>query len=342
MAAGRVGRGALTAFNHIGVLGGGAWGTALAQAIAHAGRRCTLWVRRPDHAESIIDAGLNTAYLPGIRLDASIDVSADPVLLDSCEALVLAIPAQYAKRILSDLLPHLPMVPTLLAAKGINAETGALLSEDLKPLLAPRPWTVLSGPTFAAEVARRQPTAVTLAADDLSLAEALGAAIGSPTFRPYAATDPLGAEIGGAVKNVIAIACGIVRGRALGRNAGAALMTRGLAEITRLGLHLGAQPETFMGLSGLGDLTLTCNAIQSRNFSLGVALGEGQGLDIVLGSRRAVTEGVGTAQALARRAAQEGIDMPVAAAVNAVLHNGADIDSCINALLSRPLTAERL
>ena len=203
-----------------------------------------------------------------------------------------------------------------------------------------RPIAVLSGPTFAIEVARGLPTAVTLAAADDAMRDALAAAIGTPAFRPYLSGDLVGAEVAGAVKNVIAIACGIVYGRALGANAQAALITRGLAEITRLGLARGAKMETLMGLSGLGDLTLTCNSLQSRNMSLGAALGQGETLDSVLGARNTVAEGVWTVPSVTALAGRLGIDMPISAAVNAILHDGADIDSTIAALLARPIRAE--
>lgn len=330
----------MSTYRHFAILGAGAWGSALAHVLAQSGRRVTLWMRRVDQARRLAESHENPDYLPGIRLDARIVPTADAGALRSANALVLAVPAQHCLGTLAPLLPDLPEVPVLLAAKGIDARTGALLSEQLGEVLAPRPLCILSGPTFAAEVARGKPTALTLAAVDMPLAEALAEAVGSAAFRPYAADDPLGAEIGGAVKNVMAIACGIVEGRELGDNARAALLTRGLAEITRFGVALGARPETFMGLSGLGDLTLTCNAMQSRNFSLGHALGRGDSLSQILARRKAVTEGVYTARALTLRAAAAGVEMPIARAVDQVLHKEAEIGEAIAGLLSRPLRSE--
>jgi glycerol-3-phosphate dehydrogenase (NAD(P)+) len=215
-----------------------------------------------------------------------------------------------------------------------------LMSEVLAKTLPGRPVAVLSGPTFAAEVARGRPSAITLATENEALGSALVAAIGSRFFRPYYSNDTVGAQVGGAVKNVLAIACGIVAGRALGDNARAALITRGLAEITRLGQAMGARPATLMGLSGLGDLTLTCSAMQSRNFSLGCALGEGRALAEVLAERRSVTEGVHTAGAVCALARRHRLEMPIAAAVDAIVNRAAAVEETINALLSRPFRAE--
>ncbi len=233
-----------------------------------------------------------------------------------------------------------PGAALVIASKGIEQETGLLLSEVVAEAGAFERVAVLSGPTFAAEVARGLPTAVTLAAEDRGLAEDLAHALGGPLFRPYVATDVVGAQIGGAVKNVIAIACGVVHGRGLGENARAALITRGLAEIGRLGAAKGASPQTLMGLSGLGDLTLTCNSIQSRNMSLGVALGEGRSLADVLGARNSVAEGVWTAQSVGALARRLGVEMPICGAVERILHEGADIEAEIEGLLSRPFREE--
>jgi len=228
----------------------------------------------------------------------------------------------------------------VICAKGVERGSGALMSELVAEILPRTPLAVLSGPTFAAEVARGQPTAVTLAAADAAVGAQLVSALGGATFRPYLSTDVVGAQVGGAVKNVIAIACGIVTGRALGDNARAALMTRGLAEIMRLGEALGGQRETLMGLSGLGDLSLTCNGPQSRNMSLGIALGKGRTLDEALAGKRSVAEGVDSAAAIAALAGRKGVEMPIVAAVDAIVHRGADIEAAIAALLARPFKAE--
>jgi glycerol-3-phosphate dehydrogenase (NAD(P)+) len=251
------------------------------------------------------------------------------------------VPAQHLRAVLGELAPRLDAAtPLVLCAKGIEEETGKLLSEIVAELAPDNPFAVLSGPTFAAEVAAGLPTAVTVASSDQALTARLAEALATSSFRPYASTDPTGAELGGALKNVIAIACGIVEGAGLGANARAALMTRGLAEIVRLGVRLGAKAETFLGLSGLGDLTLTCNSLQSRNCSLGVALGEGRALADILAERQAVTEGVATSAAAVRLARRLDVDMPVVTAVDGILHSYADIGATIRALLARPLKAE--
>jgi glycerol-3-phosphate dehydrogenase (NAD(P)+) len=251
------------------------------------------------------------------------------------------VPAQHLRSVASALAPVLHQgIPVVLCAKGIEAKTGALMSEIASAVLPAAKLAVLSGPTFAGEVARGLPTAVTLATADAALGQTLIAALGTRSFRPYLASDVIGAEIGGAVKNVLAIACGIVVGRRLGDNARAALITRGLAEMVRLATAKGGRPETLMGLSGLGDLTLTCTGLQSRNHSLGVALGEGQILADIIGPRRSIAEGVDSAGAVAGLAARLGIEMPIVAAVDAILHRAADIGETIATLLARPFRSE--
>ena len=250
-------------------------------------------------------------------------------------------PAQHLREVAARAVSHLRNgIPVVLCSKGVEQGSGKLMTEVAAEALPRAAIAVLSGPTFAAEVARGLPTAVTLAAADASLGRDLLQALGTPAFRPYLSADPIGAEVGGAVKNVLAIACGIVIGRKLGDNARAALLTRGLAEITRLGLALGAQPATLMGLSGLGDLTLTCNGRQSRNLSLGIALGEGQKLADYLAGRRTVAEGLFSAGAVARRARDLNIEMPIADAVDAIVNRNADIGQTISALLNRPFREE--
>ena len=332
----------------IGVIGAGAWGTALAVAARRAGRDVVLWARRPELAARLNAARENADYLPGVALDPAIQASGELETAARCEALLLAVPAQHMRWIggaLAPLVPPGPAGPPLvICAKGIEQESGALMGEVLAAVLPGRRLAVLSGPTFAAEVGRGLPSAVTLAAEDAAqshfLAQSLAAALGSATFRPYSTDDVLGAQLGGALKNVIAIACGVVSGRALGDNARAALITRGLAEIMRLGVALGARRETLMGLSGLGDLTLTCTGSLSRNYTLGRALGEGQSLAAILGARRSVAEGVFSASAAVQRAARHGVEMPIAQAVDAILNRGAALDDVIQGLLARPFTAE--
>ena len=274
-------------------------------------------------------------------LDLGIVATTDGAEAVSADAVLLVAPSQFMREVCLPLAAAwTPGVPAVICAKGIEGQTLALMSEVVAQVLPEAPIAVLSGPTFAREVAAGLPAAVTLASRDAALGEDLARAIGTPRFRTYQTDDLIGAQMGGAVKNVLAIACGIVQGRGLGDNARAALITRGLGEIVRLGKAKGGRPETLMGLSGLGDLTLTCNAIQSRNCSLGVALGEGAGLDDILRDRTSVAEGVFTASSVTGLAARLGVDMPICAAVDQVLNQGADLDDAIAGLLARPFLAE--
>jgi len=326
----------------LAVIGGGAWGTALALVAARAGANVVLWARDPAITTAINERHENPVYLPGIALDPALPATADPeAALNHAEAVLLVVPAQFMRGVLDLLEPLLPpSMPLLLCAKGIEIESLRTMSELAQELVPSSPLAVLSGPSFAGEVARDLPTAVTIASGEPELAEVLVATLGTARFRPYRSHDPIGVEIGGAVKNVLAIACGIVEGRGLGDNARAALVTRGLSEMIRLGVAKGAQPDTFRGLSGLGDLVLTCTAGQSRNYTLGLALGRGRSLGEALGGRRSVVEGVATAAAVARLAARLDVEMPVTAAVDGVLHRGVAIDAMIEALLNRPYRSE--
>ncbi len=325
----------------IGVIGAGAWGTALALAAQRAGREVVLWARDPKLAEEINARHENSRYLPEVAFDAEIRVTAELAEAAESDALLLVTPAQALREVAAALAPHLgPARPLVICSKGIERGTGLLMTEVLAEVLPGHAAAVLSGPTFALEVARGLPTAVTLAAEDAALGAVLVKALGSRAFRPYLSDDPLGAQIGGAVKNVIAIACGIVTGRGLGDNARAALITRGLAEVVRLGRARGARPETLMGLSGLGDLTLTCASRLSRNYSLGVELGEGETLAALMAGRRSVAEGVFSAEATLALARTLGVDMPIAAGIDAILNQGAPIEAAIEALLARPFRAE--
>ncbi len=325
----------------IGIIGAGAWGTTLAMVARRAGRDVVLQAHEPEVADAIARRHVNETYLPGIALDPAIRATTDAAEASQADVVLLVAPAQHLRGICRQLRRRWPAgVPIVICAKGIEQQTAALLSEVVAETLPEAPVAVLSGPTFAVEVARDLPTAVTLAAADANLGKLLAAALGTPRFRIYRSEDVIGTQIGGAVKNVLAIACGIVEGRGLGDNTRAALITRGLAEIVRLGIAKGGRPETLMGLSGIGDITLTCNAMQSRNFSLGVALGKGQTLKAVLDERRSVAEGVFSAAAVADLAKQLGVDMPICFAVDAALNRGADIDAAIAGLLSRPVKAE--
>ncbi|MBX6322643.1 MAG: NAD(P)-dependent glycerol-3-phosphate dehydrogenase, partial [Rhodospirillaceae bacterium] len=300
-----------------------------------------LWARDPAAAAAIRATG-GSPRLPGIAIAPPVEATDDlAAALAGVDLILLAVPAQAVRALCERLRPLLARpVPAVICAKGIEAGSGLLMSEVLAEALPGLPTAVLSGPTFAAEVAAGKPTAVTLACADPRLGAALVARLGRPHFRPYLSSDPVGAQLGGAVKNVLAIACGIVEGRGLGDNARAALVTRGLAEMLRLGRAKGARPETLMGLCGLGDLVLTCTSRQSRNLSLGTALGEGRTLTEALAAGRGTVEGVATAPALVRLARGLGVEMPIAEAVAAILHGGASIDATIAALLARPYKAE--
>ena len=326
----------------LAIIGGGAWGTGLAAAAARAGAAVTLWARDPDVVAAINRDHQNPPFLPGIQLDPRIAATGDAaVALTGADAALIVVPAQFLRGVLAQLAPLLSAgLPLLLCAKGIETGSGKTMTEVAGDITPAAPLAVLSGPSFAAEVARGLPTAVTIASRDATLAQAFVAALGSARFRPYSSHDPIGAEIGGAVKNVLAIACGIVEGKGLGDNARAALITRGLAEMVRLGIAKGAAAETFRGLSGLGDLVLTCTAVQSRNYALGAALGRGLRREEALAGRRAVVEGVASAAAIAGLAARLGVEMPITAAVDGVLHRGIAIDMMIDSLLSRPPRAE--
>jgi len=323
------------------IIGAGAWGTALAAAARRAGCEVVIWAYEPEVAEAINRHQENPLYLPGVRLDAAITASADMAVAARAEAVLVVAPAQHVRAISTDLAGVLPAeVPVVLCAKGIEQGTQMLMNEVLAETMPASPLAVLSGPTFAGEVARGLPAALTLACVSPELAAALQAALGHALFRIYLSDDVVGAQIGGAVKNVLAIACGIVEGRALGANARAALITRGLAEMTRLGVAKGAHMETLMGLSGLGDLVLTCTSLQSRNCSLGVALGKGEALRDILAGRSSVAEGVHSASVVIALAERLGADMPICAAVHAIIDAGASVDEEIGLVLSRPLGQE--
>lgn len=322
---------------HIGVVGGGAWGTALACLARRAGRKVTLWSRDPAISRAIAMEQANPVYLPGIALEPGIEAAASLEDLAACDALLLVCPAQAVREVGRRLPGDSPVV---ICAKGIEASSGLLMPEVLEQVQPGRPLALLSGPSFAEEAVQGLPTAISIATLDPNVGRDLAASLAAGTFRPYWTHDVLGVALGGAVKNVLAIAAGIVEGRGLGHNAAAALITRGFAEMARLGQAMGAELETMTGLSGLGDLVLTCHGPLSRNRSLGAALGKGTSLADFMKGRRQVVEGEATAPAVLARAARHGIEMPICTAVDAILHKGADLDATIRGLLARPLRRE--
>jgi glycerol-3-phosphate dehydrogenase (NAD(P)+) len=322
----------------LGIIGGGAWGTALAQVASADGGATLLWALEPEVIDSINGAHENKAFLPGIALNEAIRATGDFADLAQCDAWLVVTPAQHMRSVL-ERVPQWDK-PLILCSKGIEERTGRLLHDVANHACPNAPIAVLSGPTFAHEVASGLPTAVTLAVEDKGLANRLRDRIARPAFRVYVSDDVVGAEIGGAVKNVLAIACGVVEGKSLGQNARAALIARGFVEMSRFGLAFGAKLETLAGLSGVGDLVLTCSSTSSRNYSLGVAIGQGRPAAELLSNRTTVAEGAFTAPVLARLAREKGVDMPIVEAVDALIAGRASVDEMLDALLSRPPRAE--
>jgi glycerol-3-phosphate dehydrogenase (NAD(P)+) len=322
-------------YNHVAILGAGAWGSALANLAAEIGRPVTLWARDPNKAAAMA-ASRENPRLPGARLDDRIQLTSELAVAARADVILLVVPAQELRSVARALSAKLAGgTPVIACAKGIERGTHKFMTEVIAESMPGAVPAILSGPSFAADVARGLPTAVTLAASDEGMASELARALSSSNFRLYHSTDLRGVEIGGAAKNVLAIAAGIVAGRGLGASAAAALTTRGFAELFRFGKAYGAQPETLTGLAGLGDLILTCSSPQSRNFAAGVALGKGSGT-----SGGKLAEGVFTAPVLVEMAKEKGIDMPIAAAVAAVLEGRVSIDAATESLLTRPLRSE--
>jgi glycerol-3-phosphate dehydrogenase (NAD(P)+) len=326
-------------FERIGVLGAGAWGSALANLGVRAGRAVTLWARDPALASQIATRRDNPRLI-GVPIEEKVAVTDDIAQAARADAVLLAVPAQVLRSVALAVAPVLsPGAPVVACAKGIESGSRKFMTEVIVECAPAATPAILSGPSFAEDVARGLPTAVTLAAADETTAASLAASLGTATFRPYHSSDVRGVEIGGAAKNVLAIAAGIVAGRALGPSATAALITRGFAELFRFGKALGARPETLVGLSGLGDLILTCTSPQSRNYSFGVALGQGRDIDEMRKAFR-VVEGFATAPVLVELAQQNSVEMPIAGAVAGVLAERIGIDAAIDSLLARPLRAE--
>jgi len=325
------------ALDSIAVIGAGAWGTALALTCARAGRAVTLWEHDAANAENLKNKR-ESLFLPGVRIDDGIRLAVDLADAARAQALLLVVPAQAVRSTATALSSVLAAdTPVVVCAKGIERGTKKFMTDVVAECAPTAEPAILSGPSFASDVARGLPTAVTLAARDSKLAADLALAIGSANFRPYHSTDVRGVEIGGAAKNVLAIAAGIVAGRGLGASAAAALTTRGFAELARFGKAYGAKAETMMGLSGLGDLLLTCSSPQSRNFSFGVSLGRGQKPGEIHGG---LAEGVFTAPVLLEMARDRAVEMPISAAVAALLAEKLSVGEAIESLLTRPLRAE--
>jgi glycerol-3-phosphate dehydrogenase (NAD(P)+) len=323
----------------IGIAGAGAWGTALANAAAAAGNDVVLWMRSPEQADLLSRTRINNRFLPGIALHDRIRLTSDLSELSQAHAVLLVTPAQTTRAMTVALAGVLrPETSLVLCAKGIERASGSFLCDVVEEERPGAPVGVLSGPSFADDVARGLPTAVTLACRDGRLAETMAAALSGPTFRVYHRTDIRGVEIGGAAKNVLAIACGAVVGRGLGESAKAALIARGFAELLRFARAYGGEAETLMGLSGLGDLVLTCSSAQSRNFAFGQRLGQGMSVEAAAGGK--LVEGAATAGALVSLARVKGIDMPIAEAVEQILNGAWTLDQAVDALMNRPIKSE--
>ena len=328
----------MTSYRNFGVVGGGAWGTALAQLLAADGAPVRLWAREAEVVDTINTEHRNPLFLAAIALSPSLTATADLAEMASLDALLIVVPVPFLRAVLADLPPG--DAPLIFCSKGMEAGSFAFPIDMAQNLAPQRPHAVLSGPTFAHEVAAGLPTAITLAAADADVAGALAQALARPHFRPYVSTDMIGAEIGGAVKNILAIACGIVDGAGLGLNARAALISRGFAEMTRFGLARGAQAETLAGLAGLGDLVITCTSSNSRNFALGQGLGRGEKVETLMADRRTVAEGAFSAPVVAAAARADGIDMPITDTVARLVAGEVRVADAIQALLSRPLRPE--
>ena len=329
-------------FKTVGVIGGGAWGTALAQAATFAGRKVVLQAREPEVVEGINASHHNEIFLKGVELSPDIRATHDLAEVAGCDLVLAVPPAQHMRAALTAFAPHArDGQAVVLCSKGVERGSDKLMNEVLREVMPGARAAVLAGPSFASEVARGLPAAVTLACADETLGAAIAAALAGPSFRPYQSTDLIGAEAGGALKNVLAIACGISEGKGLGRNAHAAIITRGFAEMSRLAMAMGARFETMSGLCGMGDLVLTCSSPQSRNMSVGLALGQGQTLAEFLKDKVSVAEGVESAPAVVDLGRKYEVDLPLCNAVAAVLAGKMDVAGAVAALLARPLKSER-
>jgi len=330
-------------YQSFGVLGAGAWGTALAQTLASTGRDVTIWAFESDVVDEINGQHTNSRYLPNADLNASITATTNLADIAQNDAVLVVTPAQHMRSTLAGFTPYArEKVPMVLCSKGIEISSGKFMSEILQEIMPSAVTAVLSGPSFAADVVKGLPTAVTLACNDWETGGRLVSSIAAPTFRPYYSPDVLGAEIGGAVKNVLAIVCGLVLGKGLGRSAHAAIIARGFAEMTRFGKALGCNPETLTGLCGLGDLVLTCSSEQSRNMSFGMALGQGQSFEDYMKDKNVVVEGAATAPALKALSLAKGVEMPICHALANILDGSEQVDAVIGRLMAREHKTEIL
>ncbi len=327
-------------YQSVGIIGAGAWGTALAIAARRAGRDVVLWGYERETVDEINHEHSNHIYLPGVTLERGIRATSKTADVAAADLILMVVPSQFFRSVAGEFQRHIGAKPVIICTKGFEEDTGKMMADVVAEALPEAVPGVLAGPSFAGEIARGLPAALTLATRSEDTGHAVANSLGSRSLRLYWTNDMLGAQLGGAVKNVVAIACGIVTGRELGSNAQAGLMTRGFAELSRFGTAMGARPETLTGLSGLGDLILTCSSEQSRNMSLGKALGEGRALADILGARRSVSEGAHSAAAAVARGREFGVELPICDAVRAILAGETSVDEAITALLSRPFRSE--
>ncbi len=329
-------------YTNISIIGAGAWGTALAEVISRQGNQVNLWAREDDVVKSINTLNENTLYLPNVKLSELIIAQNNLDNVINCDLLLMVTPSQFMRSVLEDIKDSLnDSIPVVLCSKGIETKTLSLMNEITESIIPKNPLAILSGPSFAIDVVNNKPTAVTLACKDLSIGKNIADSISLPTFRPYLSEDIVGAQIGGATKNVIAIAAGVVEGQNLGDSARAATIARGFSEINRLAVALGGQEETLSGLSGMGDLLLTCNSITSRNFSLGIKLGKGLSTEEATDGLSSIAEGMYSAKAIDKLSKKLGVEMPITNAVNDLIEKKRSLDEIIDDLLSRPIRREK-
>ncbi|MEC7734681.1 MAG: NAD(P)H-dependent glycerol-3-phosphate dehydrogenase [Pseudomonadota bacterium] len=329
-------------YTNISIIGAGAWGTALAEVISRQGNQINLWAREDDVVKSINTLNENTLYLPNVKLSELIVAQNNLDNVINCDLLLMVTPSQFMRSVLEEIKDNLnDSIPVVLCSKGIETKTLSLMNEITESIIPKNPLAILSGPSFAIDVVNNKPTAVTLACKDLSIGKNIADSISLPTFRPYLSEDVVGAQIGGATKNVIAIAAGVVEGQNLGDSARAATIARGFSEINRLAVALGGQEETLSGLSGMGDLLLTCNSITSRNFSLGIKLGKGLSAEEATDGLSSIAEGMYSAKAIDKLSKKLGVEMPITNAVNDLIERKRSLDEIIDDLLSRPIRREK-